>query len=94
MTKELFADTISGIGINKGVIRMDFVSQSATEKNAKGQPLDEFRQRIVMPVEGFLRMQAMMQSMMQKLQDAGALTPRQPNGAPKIMPPPAAPKKR
>jgi len=94
MTKEMFADTISGIGINKGVIRMDFVSQSATEKNAKGQPVDEFRQRVVMPVEGFLRMHAMMQSMMQKLQDAGALTPRPAGGAPKIALPGAAPKKR
>ncbi len=93
MTKEMFADTIGGIGINKGVIRMDFVSQSATEKDGKGQPTDEFRQRIVMPVEGFLRMHAMMQSMMQKLQESGALTPRQPAPAAKGALPPPKPKR-
>jgi hypothetical protein len=76
MSKELFADSIGALGISKGVVRIDLVTQSATEKNAKGEPKEEFCQRVVMPVEGFLRTFGMMQSLMQKLQEAGLVKPK------------------
>ena len=75
MHDEIFADTFGGIGISKGVIKIDFASASVTEKDDKGQPKEVFRQRVVMPVEGFLRTYAMMQTMVQRLQDTGAIKP-------------------
>lgn len=81
MSKEVFADAFGGLGISKGVVRIDLVTQSVTDKDAKGEPKDEFVQRVVMPVDGFLRSFSMMQAMMTKLQDAGLVKPRE-AGAP------------
>ncbi|MDO8311689.1 MAG: hypothetical protein Q7T25_07100 [Sideroxyarcus sp.] len=53
MTNELFADDIGNIAVTGTLVRMDLVSLGIA--NEGEQPRLEFRQRIVMPLDGFLR---------------------------------------
>lgn len=73
MADEIYADGISGIGLSRGVVKMDLATESVTEKDPKGAPKLVHRQRVVMPVDGFLRTLAAMQDMARKLQEAGVL---------------------
>jgi len=73
MTDELFADGLGEIGITGAVVRMDLFSLSPTEKDDKNQPKPVFRQRIVMPVEGFVRTFALMAQVMQQLEKQGVI---------------------
>ena len=38
-----------------GTVRLDFVTYSPTEKDAKGQPVAVFGRRVVMSIEGFMQ---------------------------------------
>lgn len=51
---QLFCDGLGAITSVAGTVRLDLVSYSPTEKDAKGQPQLVFCQRVVMPVEAFL----------------------------------------
>jgi hypothetical protein len=51
---QVFSDGLGAITSVAGTVRLDLVSYSPTEKDAKGQPLLVFCQRVVMPVEAFL----------------------------------------
>lgn len=55
MDRQIFSDGIGQITITGGTIRLDFVAYSATEKDAAGQPMAVFCQRVIMSVDGFLR---------------------------------------
>jgi len=54
MDQQFFSDGIGQVTIMGGTVRLDFVTYSPTEKDAKGQPLAVFGQRVVMSVEGFM----------------------------------------
>lgn len=54
--RQLFADGIIGIGYDSGVVKIDLMSNSATEKDKNGNPIQEFTQQIVVPLDGFLTM--------------------------------------
>lgn len=73
MSSELFADRIAEIGITGGVVRLDLVSLSATQRDENNQPTPEFRQRIVMPAEGFVQSFALMAKVMQELEKKGVV---------------------
>ena len=73
MTAELFADSLGGISITGGVVRMDLVSLSSSEKDEKGQPKPVFRQRLIMPVEGFVQSFSLMAQVMQQLEKSGVI---------------------
>jgi hypothetical protein len=55
MEKQVFSDGIGQITVIGGMVRLDFVAYSVTEKDAKGQYLPVFCQRVVMSPESFLR---------------------------------------
>ncbi|HEX3483912.1 MAG TPA: hypothetical protein VHT51_02560 [Micropepsaceae bacterium] len=80
MQTEVFADGISEVNIAAGVVRVNFVSLSATEKDEKGTPLRELRQRIVMTPAGVLELYSAMQQVVEKLIEAGTIQ-RRPNDA-------------
>ena len=71
MSDEIFADGFGDISVTGSTIRIDLVSQSATERDAGGQPALRFRQRVILPVEGFLRAHEMMQRMLEVLIQQG-----------------------
>lgn len=70
---ELFADGVGEISLVGGMVRIDWVSLSATEKDASGQPALEVRQRMVLPPEGFLRVFSAMEDLVKQLVDAGVI---------------------
>jgi len=73
MTPELFADRIVEIAVTGSVVRLDVGSYSSTEKDTNNQPKLELRQRIVMPVEGFMQSFALMTKLMQDLEKRGLI---------------------
>ncbi|MBF0093667.1 MAG: hypothetical protein HQL34_03895 [Alphaproteobacteria bacterium] len=74
MENDVFADGIGEISVVGGVVRMDLVALSATERDAANQPKMTFRQRIIMPVEAFLRAFEAQGDVMRRLADAGVVT--------------------
>lgn len=74
MNEERYADAFGEISLVGPTVRIDLVSLSHTEKDDKGQPKPEFRQRIVMPVDGFLHSFGLMARVMQQLEKQGVIT--------------------
>jgi len=81
MTEELFVDGILGVGFGKGAVRIDFFAMAADAVDAKGQPVRERRQRLVMTTEGFIESFALLAGVMEKLQTQGLVPARQPRPA-------------
>ena len=93
---EQFADGIGEITLVGGMVRIDLVSLSVNQKDNKGNPALEFRQRIVMPPDGFLRSFNAMQNLVDQLVEAGVVSKNQntnePSPAPRANPePPKSP---
>ncbi|HEX4270909.1 MAG TPA: hypothetical protein VHZ32_05965 [Rhizomicrobium sp.] len=62
MNQQIFSDGIGSIAIIGGVVRIDLIVYSPTEKDAAGQPKPVFQQQVVMSAEAFLRSTEKMQS--------------------------------
>ena len=77
MHEELFADGIGDIAVTGSVVRIDLVSLSPNERDAKGNPRAVFRQRVIMPLEGFVRMFGAVEQVMQKLVQSGIIERRE-----------------
>ena len=73
MQSELYADTIGEITVSGAIVRIDLVSLSATQKDASGKPVPEFRQRVIMSMEGFANSFEVIQKAMHGLIEAGAI---------------------
>lgn len=73
MTEELYADQIGEIAVTGSVIRLDLVSLSGTERDENKKPKPVFRQRIIMPVEGFVQSFALMAQVLQQLEKSGVI---------------------
>ena len=93
MSDERYADAFGEISLVGSTVRIDLISLSHDQKDDKGQPRPVFRQRIVMPVDGFLHSFGLMARVMQQLEKQGVIK-RQPAGAasgadaPAVAPPP------
>lgn len=81
MEKEIFADGIGEITLAGGMVRMDLVSMVGTQKSKDQPPQLEFKQRVVMPPDGFLRSFSAMENLVKQLVDAGLVKPRGGDGA-------------
>ena len=73
MDKELFADSIGEVSLTGSVVRLDLMSLSATDRDENNKPKPVFRQRIVMPVEGFVQSFALMAQVMRQLEKTGVI---------------------
>ena len=73
MPEELYADRIAEIAVTGTVVRLDLMSLSVTERDANEQPKPVFRQRLVMPVEGFVQSFALMAQVMEGLEKKGLI---------------------
>ncbi|MBL8488770.1 MAG: hypothetical protein JNK22_16985 [Rhodocyclaceae bacterium] len=72
---QTFADTVGNITVTGGLVRIDFVSLAPRQPEDPQAPRQfEITQRVVLPMDGFLRGMAAQQDMMKKLVDAGVLT--------------------
>ncbi|UEM06169.1 hypothetical protein JL101_012260 [Skermanella rosea] len=75
MSPETFCDGIGEITLTGSVVRIDLVSLSPTEKDGDGRPVPVFRQRIVMPVEGFVHSLGPLERTTRKLMEEGRIAP-------------------
>jgi len=73
MGNELYADGIGEITITGSIVRIDFMSLSATERDEKNNPKAAFRQRVIMPVDAFANAVDLMQKALGGLVEAGAV---------------------
>lgn len=73
MEKELFADVIGDVKFENGVFRIDLVSISPTKLDKDKKPVFEFKQRIIMPPEGFLKSFSTMEKSLKILIERGIL---------------------
>jgi hypothetical protein len=73
MNNEVFADGVSEVNIAGGIVRINFVSLSATLKDDKGTPVRELRQRVVLTPQGVLELNGAMQQVIEKLISTGVL---------------------
>ena len=94
MEQQIFADGISQVTIIGGVVRLDFVTYSATEKDAKGQPAAVFSHRAVMSLEGFMQSAAKLQEaavavskLVQRARENQAAEPASTQAAPAVAAP-------
>ena len=74
MSNELFADRFAEISLTGPLVRIDLASFSVREKDADGKAQLEFRQRVVMPVDGFVQSFSLMAQVMQQLEKQGLVT--------------------
>ncbi|MBF9233893.1 hypothetical protein [Microvirga alba] len=73
MQNEVYSDGIAEITVTGPIVRIDLMSLSPTERDAKGNPKPVLRQRIVMPVDGFANSVELMQKAVNGLIEAGAI---------------------
>lgn len=74
---EIFADGIGEIVLSGGMVRMDLVALTGSQRGQDEKPKLEFRQRVVMPPDGFLRSFSAMEDLVRQLVDAGLVKPRE-----------------
>lgn len=91
LPNEVFADGVGWIGFHAGVVRIEFFSYgtpstgealpgAAPGKPAEKEPERVPCQRIVMPLEGFMRSLGAMNDLVKKLEEGGMIL-RRPAGA-------------
>lgn len=86
MQEEIFADGIGSIVFDGGVMRIDLVSRALGKRENDAKPQMVFKQRIIMPVEGFLESYKIIREILEKMEQSGLITNQSPqnNGTPEI----------
>lgn len=79
MAEEKFVDGIGEISISGMVVRFDMLALDPSIKDKKGQPTPVLRQRVVMPIDGFVRTVEKLSGALPKLEKLGILK-RKKNG--------------
>lgn len=73
MSNEIYSEGIGEVAITGPVVRLDLVTLSLEDRDDKGQPKLVLRQRVVMPIDGFLRSFAVLGQAMQELEKRGVV---------------------
>lgn len=81
MSKETFVVGCQGIGFHGGVLMVDLVGLSTTEKDAEGRPMREPRLRLIMTPEAMLETMNAMQGIAVRLVEKGVLKRNEGEGA-------------
>ena len=77
MSEELYVDGIGNISITGMVIRFDLMALDTSQRDDKNQPQPAVRQRVIMPIDGFLRMVHSLGGTMSKLEEIGVIRKNQ-----------------
>ena len=91
MSEERYADAIGEVALVGSTVRLDLMSLSQTEKDENGKPKLVFRQRVVMPVDGFLHSFGLMVRVMQQLEKQGVIKRQSADGTAVPTPAPVPP---
>jgi hypothetical protein len=78
MKEEIFADGIGSIVFEGGVMRIDLISRIPGNRDKDSKPQMAFRQRIIMPVEGFLDSYKIIREILEKMEHSGLITNKPP----------------
>jgi hypothetical protein len=73
MIQPKFIDSIGHVRISGGIVRVDLMTQSATETDDKGDPVLQLADQLVMSPNGFLRLYGSLNNAIQKMQEDGIL---------------------
>ena len=73
MQEEVYSDGVAEITVTGPIVRIDLMSLSPTERDARNNPKPVFRQRIVMPIDAFANAVELMQKAVNGLIEAGAI---------------------
>jgi hypothetical protein len=80
MEQEIFADGVGSIIFSGGVMRIDLMSMIPGQREESNNQQLVFRQRIIMPVEGFFNSFRIFQEIIGKMEQSG-LVDRQVDGS-------------
>ena len=73
MADHMYCDDIGPISVTGPIVRFDLMIQSATEKDAQGKPKLVVQQRVIMPIDAFLRAAQKMQGSVQDMVKKGVI---------------------
>jgi len=73
MQEEVYSDGVAEITVTGPIVRIDLMSLSPTERDARNNPKPVFRQRIVMPIDAFANAVELMQKAVNGLIESGAI---------------------
>ena len=73
MEEQVYADDIGTITVSGPIVRFDLMIQSATEKDGQGKPKLVVQQRVIMPIDAFLRAAQKMQGSVQDMVKKGVI---------------------
>lgn len=77
MSEELYIDRIGDVVITGMVIRFNLMAIDPTQRDDNNQPLSTVRQRVVMPIDGFLRAAQTLSGTLPKLEEIGVIRKNQ-----------------
>lgn len=74
MANQTYIDGIGEVRLTEGIVRMDLLALSPTQRDDDGRPVPEFVKQIVMSPQGFMRMVQALRSTLQQMQEKGILS--------------------
>ncbi|MEL6582599.1 MAG: hypothetical protein AAFQ36_02095 [Pseudomonadota bacterium] len=82
MSNQEFVDGVQEITIQGGIVRVDYFTYSAEEKDASGKPAKVFAKRLLLSPEAFLQSFSAMERIVDQLVERGAIKRKddKPNG--------------
>ena len=81
MNEQVYADDIGAIIVSGAIVRLDLMIMSPTEKESSGKPKLVMQQRVIMPIDAFVRAANRMQTSVEDMVKKGVIT-RAPKGTP------------
>ena len=74
MNDQVFADEVGDIIVSGAIVRFDLMIHSTTEKEPGGKPKLVAQQRVIMPIDSFLRAVNLMQGSVQDMLKKGVIS--------------------
>ena len=71
--QERYADGIAAVHVTGNLVRIDFMSIQPQLNQSEGRPVYDVKDRIIMPLEGFVQSLEVQQEIVQKLLENGVL---------------------
>ena len=81
MTDQIFCDDFGTIAVSGAIVRFDLMIQSPTEMDSAGKPKLVVQQRVIMPIDAFLRAATRIQGSVQDMVKKGVITRAPKDGA-------------
>jgi hypothetical protein len=77
LVTDLFIDGASEITVQTGIVRLNLVALSATEKDAEGRPVREVRHRLLMTPQAAAEVHAHLETALRRLEQLGVVSKKQ-----------------